>query len=130
MNIPNAPQPVIAVAQAYQALLPELHARLEVAFAGNMNLAQIVGLSRQIVAQTDPDALALVLARLISVSTEGMDQPEGDDLMVLDDGADWPLPAWGFDWGVPPVASPNPSRKSAVERFFRQASNADKGGGR
>lgn len=71
--IPFRYQPIIEIAQAYQALPTAVAAELEECFTGNRNYAEYLDTARKIVHTTAPDALALILARLIAVTTDTTD---------------------------------------------------------
>lgn len=71
--IPFRYQPIFEIAQAYQALQPSVAAELEECFTGNRNYAEYLDTARKIVHTTAPDALALILARLIAVTTDTTD---------------------------------------------------------
>ena len=66
-------QPLFEIAQAYQALQSTVAAELEECFTGNRNYAEYLDTARKIVHTTAPDALALILARLIAVTTDTTD---------------------------------------------------------
>lgn len=69
MQVP-AHQPLFEVATAYQKLPPLLASELQACFDGDRNLAQTHDIARRLVNTLAPDALALVVTRLICVADE------------------------------------------------------------
>lgn len=66
-------QPVIEIAQAYQALPADVAHELQDCFDGNRNFAEHLDTARRIVHTTAPEALSLVVARLIHMADDTVD---------------------------------------------------------
>lgn len=90
---------------AYAALSVVTQAELERAFAGDMNIADIHRLATRMLRETPPEAMALVLARLVVMADEARE--EEPPCTVLHTATVAPL------W--------NPSRKGAEEMALRRS---------
>lgn len=74
-------QPVFEIAQAYQVLPDDVAHELQDCFDGNRNFAEHLDTARRIVHTTAPEALALIVARLIHMA---------DDTVGIDTTAEMP----------------------------------------